>query len=271
VSALDRIIDRANLYFYHAKKSVSVVSRTIALVALAAMLTSVFPTLAEESDPVPQELEAPQPPQEEPAPAATEESNQEEPAPVPSTESSESPEPEVSDEETVEEEEEEEDEEKIEIAEEQPRIAFRFPNSVAHDPRANVAFLPELGFAGGGIGMFCISFNGSIDVSTKNIANNSNEGTLLIQGDLTSNVRIAGNFNQMAQLINSGGGIKLISTNGRLNWSSVSFGYVELTGIENKPEFCGGISSSRSIGFRALRLQMDNVKTRVDFNKPKGA
>ena len=268
MSALDRIIDRANLYFYNAKKSVSVVSRTIALVALAAMLTSVFPTLAEESDPAPQELEAPQPPQEEPAPAPTEESNQEEPAPVPSSESSETPEPEVSDEEAVEE---EEEEEKIEIAEEQPRIAFRFPNSVAHDPRANVAFLPELGFAGGGIGMFCISFNGSIDISTKNIANNSNEGSLLIQGDLTSNVRIAGNFNQMAQLINSGGGVKLISTNGRLNWSSVSFGYVELTGIENKPEFCGGISSARSIGFRALGLQMDNVKTRVDFNKPKGA
>ena len=265
---LDRIIDRANLYFYNSKRSVSIFSRTIALVALASMLTSVFPTLAEESDPVQQEIETVEPPQEEPAPAPTEMANVEEPEPSTTESNPESLAPETTDEEATEEEEQEE--EKVEISEIQPRITFRFPNSVAHDPRASIAFLPQLLFSGGGVGMMCISFNGAIDIGVKNFVDSYSEGALLASGDLTSNLRITGDLGQISQFINSGGGLKLISPNRRLNWTSVSFGYVELNGIEDNPEFCGGVSSRKSIGFRALGLQMENVKTKVDFNKPKG-
>lgn len=267
MSLLDRIIDRANFYFYHVKRPISVASRSLALIALAAMLTSVIPTLADESESVQSGVEFAETPQaEDQVPASIDESNQEAPAPSTSESPSESPAPETSEDEATEEEEEE-----ISVAESQPRISFRFPNNVAHDPRANVAFLPTLGMSGGGTGLLCISFNGLIDVFAKNQVNDVGDGSLLVSGDLTSRVRISGEFNEISQLINTNGGLKLVSSTGRLNWSSVSFGYVELTGASTDPDFCRSMSSTRTIGFRALGIQLDNVKTKVDFNKPKGS
>jgi molybdopterin synthase catalytic subunit len=45
---------------------------------------------------------------------------------------------------------------------------------------------------------------------------------------------------------------------------------VELTGSDLSLDFCGKAANQRSITFRALGLQMETVKTRVDFNKPSG-
>lgn len=266
MNLLDRIIDRANYYFYHVKRSVSIASRFVALIALAAMLTNVIPTLAEESEPLTSVVENVEEPQMEsndpPAPVVEDD--------VVKTDNPETNEDSLDQLPPEEEVAEEEEEEKIEVAESQPRITFRFPNSVAHDPRATVAFLPTLGMSGGGTGLLCISFNGVIDIATKNLVNNSKEGSLQVSGDLSSRVLVSGDFNQITQFLNSAGGVKLISPSGKLSWSSVSFGYVELTGVEVNPEFCGAAASSKAIGFRALGLQMDNVKTQVDFNKPSG-
>lgn len=263
MSLLDRIIDRLHALFYSPNRSLSLGSRLVAVAVAVLTVTTVFPTVAEEiasSQEVVAEVPSPEAsPTEEPsiAPASSEPTASPEPSP------SATPETSATDSEV-------EEEVKVKAVKLQPRISFRFPNSVAVDPRASVANLPQLSIAGGGVGLLCLSSNGIIDIASKNIANNDNEGSLLVVGDLSSHVRISGNLTAINGLVNSGGGVRVTSLQGRVIKSYFSAGYVELTGTDLSAEFCSQASSHRSISFRALGLQMDNVKTRVDFNKPSG-
>jgi amino acid transporter len=91
-----------------------------------------------------------------------------------------------------------------------------------------------------------------------------------LAGDLTSFVRVSGTLNQINELINSAGGLRITASQGRVISSNLVASYVELTGSDLSPAFCSKASNQQSITFRALGLQMDTVKTRVDFNKPSG-
>jgi hypothetical protein len=193
------------------------------------------------------------------------------------------------------------EEAKVKVASVQPQISFRFPNSIALDPRASVANLPQLALTGGSMGLLCLSSNGIIDVNSKGSSNNiavtppvvpvaktgdkeedaeaaarvdaiakANKGALQVAGDLTSFVRVSGSLNQINELINGAGGLRVTATQGRAVGSNLTARYVELTGSDLSPDFCGKAANQRSITFRALGLQMENVKTRVDFNKPSG-
>lgn len=258
MSLLDRIIDGLHGLFYSQKRSISLGSRFVAVTAAFITLITVFPTLAEDIVPPTEIVESPsaQPTASvvaTPTPVAVEQVDTQTAASTPS------PSPSVT-----------EEEDKVKVVKDQPRISFRFPNSVAIDPRAVVAKLPEVAMTGGSIGMVCISSNAIIDIGVKNLANNDNEGALLIAGDLSPQVKISGSFGAINSVINSGGGLRVSAAQGRLSNSSISFSYVELTGADLSQEFCGKAQSQRSISFRALDLQMDTVKTRIDFNKPSG-
>jgi hypothetical protein len=186
------------------------------------------------------------------------------------------------------------EEAKVKVASVQPQISFRFPNSIALDPRASVANLPQLAMTGGSMGLLCLSSNGIIDVNSKGSSNNiavappvaksgdkeadasaeaaakANKGALQVAGDLTTFVRVSGSLNQINELINGAGGLRVTASQGRAVGSNLTARYVELTGSDLSPDFCGKAANQRSITFRALGLQMETVKTRVDFNKPSG-
>ena len=256
MSLLDRIIDKLHGLFYNQNKSISFGSRLVAVIIAIITVASVFPTLAEESTPTPEPTQTTNSEETNPPPSLPTDSAEPEPS------ASESAEPEAtpSEEETP----------KTEVAEFQPRITFRYPNSVAVDPRARISTLPQLATYGGGIGLLCINSNAIIDLSTKNLSNNFDEGELLVAGDLTQNVRITGELTQISALINSGGGLRVMASQSRLARTWINFSYVELTQPDLSGEFCGQGSNSRSIGFRALDLRMENAKGRIDFNKPSG-
>lgn len=265
MSLLDQIIDGLHGLFYNKRKSISLGSRFLALGVALITVTSVFPTLAEEVTPNPDVSESAVPEaspstQAEPSPSPTDASATQSPTPSQSPNADESASPSPS----------ESEDEKIKVAKVQPRISYRFPNSVALDPRATVAFLPQISISGGKVGLLCISSNGLIDVAAKNSVNDAGEGSLLVSGDLSRLLRISGQLGAISNLINSGGGLRVSSSQGRLTNAVVTASYVELTGQDNSEDFCSKATSSRSISFRALGLQMDTVKTRVDFNKPSG-
>jgi hypothetical protein len=315
VSLLDRIIDSLHALFYSKKRSVSVGSRFVAITVAFFTVTTVFPTIAEELLP-PSEVVQSSTLEAEPASDSSPELVADQPEPEASPVASETPAA-VSEEETKTEEERKAEEEakakeerkeeerkaeeaRVKVAPVQPQINFRFPNSVALDPRAFVANLPQVAITGGSMGLLCLSSNGIIDINTKGLSNNiavtpvatvtktgdkeedaeaaataaaiakANKSALQVAGDLSSFVRVSGSLYQINALINGAGGIRVTSWQGRAAGSSLNARYVELTGSDLSPEFCGKASNQRSIGFRALGLQMETVKTRVDFNKPSG-
>jgi hypothetical protein len=297
VSLLDKVIDTLHSFFYSQKRSVSVGSRLIAVTAVILTVTTVFPTLAEEMLP-PSQVEESSAPQSEPS-----EDNSEQPAEEqPDQQELESDaSAALSDEEQAKREEERRAEEerkaeevKVKVATVQPQIKFRFPQSIALDPRASVENLPQLAITGGSIGLLCLSSNAIIDLYAKGSLNNIviatptaktddkdsqtesadaaqlNRSALQVAGDLTSFVRISGPLYQINELINSAGGLRITASQRRVVNSNITARYVELTGSDLSPVFCTKAINQRSIGFRALGLQMDTVKTRVDFNKPSG-
>ena len=297
MSLLDKVIDTLHSFFYSQKRSVSVGSRLIAVTAVILTVTTVFPTLAEEMLP-PSQVEESSAPQSEPSEDNSEQPTEEQPdqqeleAEAPTV---------LSDEEQAKREEERKAEEvrkaeeaKVKVAPVQPQIKFRFPQSIALDPRASVANLPQLAITGGSIGLLCLSSNAIIDLYAKGSINNIaiatptaktddqdsetesadaaqfNRNALQVAGDLTSFVRISGPLYQINELINSAGGLRITASQRRVVNSNITARYVELTGSDLSPDFCTKAINQRSIGFRALGLQMDTVKTRVDFNKPSG-
>ena len=297
MSLLDKVIDTLHSFFYSQKRSVSVGSRLIAVTAVILTVTTVFPTLAEEMLP-PSQVEESSAPQSEPS-----EDNSEQPAEEqPDQQELESDaSAALSDEEQAKREEERRAEEerkaeevKVKVATVQPQIKFRFPQSIALDPRASVENLPQLAITGGSIGLLCLSSNAIIDLYAKGSLNNIviatptaktddkdsqtesadaaqlNRSALQVAGDLTSFVRISGPLYQINELINSAGGLRITASQRRVVNSNITARYVELTGSDLSPVFCTKAINQRSIGFRALGLQMDTVKTRVDFNKPSG-
>lgn len=293
MSLLDRIIDSLHALFYNQKRSVSVGSRFIAVAAAIFTVTTVFPTLAEELLP-PTEVVQSSTPQAEPTTETSPEPVTEQPEPEASAVALDDSAALSEEEEAKAEEERKAEEAKVKVASVQPQISFRFPNSIALDPRASVANLPQLAMTGGSMGLLCLSSNGIIDINSKGSSNNIavappvaksgdkeadasaeaaakvNKGALQVAGDLTSFVRVSGSLNQINELINGAGGLRVTASQGRAVGSNLTARYVELTGSDLSPDFCGKAANQRSITFRALGLQMETVKTRVDFNKPSG-
>lgn len=310
MSLLDRIIDSLHSLFYSQKRSVSVGSRFVAITVAFFTVTTVFPTLAEELLP-PTEVVQSSTSEAEPASESSPEPVAEQPEPEASPVASETlaalsdeerkAEEEAKAEEERKEEERKAEEAKVKVAPVQPQINFRFPNSVALDPRATVANLPQLAITGGSMGLLCLSSNGIIDINTKGLSNSiavapvaapvtksgdkeadaeavataaaiakANKSALQVAGDLSPFVRVSGSLYQINELINGSGGIRVTAWQGRAVGSNLNARYVELTGSDLSPDFCGKGANQRSITFRALGLQMETVKTRVDFNKPSG-
>lgn len=258
---LRKFPDRMHDLFYSKNKKVSISSRLIAIIIISFTAYTVIPVIAEETSsepappiadvaPTPASTIAPDLPTPEPTPEPTVTQ-----IVVPTSEASPSESP-------------TEEELKPELIDPQPFFAIRSPRSIAVDPRAGIALLPRLTIFGGSeTGILCV--NGAIfDIGAKNLANNDGVGELQIAGDFTSNLRISGSALAIQTLINSGNGLRVISTHGRLANSTITFSYAGLTLPSLDPGFCSQGSYRSQISFRALGLQMDNIKTRVDFNKP---
>lgn len=276
MSLAKRATDFLHRLFYSKKRSVSLSSRFIAIGVVMLTVATVFPTLAEESSSTPEQVEVEvlvSEPTTEPSPTPSPEvSESAQPAPIESVaptpapssttdESERSPSPSPS---------ESAEEEVIEAAKLQPRINFRVPASLAVDPRAWVGNLPQLSLTGGSLGMLCLSSNAIIDIATKNMSNDFKGDESVVIGDATNFVRIVGSMGFINAMINTENGIRLLANRSGISGSGLALSYVELTGVDASPEFCGQSANRRSITFRPLGLQLDTVKAPVDMGKPSG-
>jgi hypothetical protein len=263
-----RLRDRFNSYFHSEKRSVKILSRFLAFTFFAAIISTIAPTLADElstdpsmMQPVSQSSETTTVSTSETVTASPTPEATFSPAPVvnrppvandsaqPLAESSESATaagPGIP----------------LEI---QPAYEMKIPRTVAIDPRAVNRYLPlvyasvsdpDVEFT-----MVCISGPGlRIDAMAKGSANNSDEGSDLISGDLSGQLIISATTNRVINLINSQNGLFISSQSGGLAGRNLTFRFVAVTKPVADPVHCGAAQSGAVTSIRPLALDLSTVK-----------
>ena len=146
----------------------------------------------------------------------------------------------------------------------QPKYTIKIPDTFAIDPRANSYFIPSLYLAGSKFTLVCINGNGiNFDISNKRISDDSSDTkTVMVMGDGSSFLRIAGRSAEVLSVINSGGGLFAYTNSGGLRDRSGSISVIATNKATIDSAFCGKASpaNAKAFTFRALGLQVDTKK-----------
>jgi hypothetical protein len=146
----------------------------------------------------------------------------------------------------------------------QPKYTIKIPETFAIDPRANTYFLPSIYLAGSKFTLVCINGNGiNFDLANKRISDDSSDTkTVMVLGDGSSNLRIAGRTAEVLAVINSGGGLFTYTNSGGLRDRSGLISVVATNKATIDSAFCGKASSAntKAFTFRGLGLQVDTKK-----------
>ena len=146
----------------------------------------------------------------------------------------------------------------------QPKYTIKIPETFAIDPRANTYFLPSIYLSGSKFTLVCINGNGiNFDLANKRISDDSSDTkTVMVLGDGSSNLRIAGRTAEVLAVINSGGGLFTYTNSGGLRDRSGLISVVATNKATIDSAFCGKASSAntKAFTFRALGLQVDTKK-----------
>lgn len=146
----------------------------------------------------------------------------------------------------------------------QPKYTIKVPETFAIDPRANSYFTPAIYLSGSKFTLVCINGNGiNFDISNKRISDDSSDTkTVMVLGDGSSNLRIAGRTAEVLSVINSGGGLFAYTNSGGLRDRSGSISVIATNKATIDSAFCGKASPANAIAFtfRALGLQVDTKK-----------
>jgi hypothetical protein len=254
--------------FYGERTSVRIFSRLVLLTFIAALVATVAPTVANvvtQDDPGPVSTYV------EPTPEASSEPvPSESPSPETSAEATPSPEstepapeysvaPARSETATA--------EPKIEAdapLNPQPTYNLKIPGTLAIDPRANSYFVPSIYLSGSKYSLVCISSSGiNFDLANKRISDDrSDTSTVMVLGDGSSFLRVAGRTAEVLAVINSGGGLFAYTNSGGLRDRSAFISVIATNKATIDSAFCGAATSANSkvFSFRALGLQVDTKK-----------
>ena len=146
----------------------------------------------------------------------------------------------------------------------QPKYTLKIPGTLAIDPRANSHFIPSIYISGSKYTLVCINSNGvNFDLANKRISDDrSDTRTVMVLGDGSSNLRIAGRTAEVLSAINSGGGLFAYTNSGGLRDRSAFISVVATNKATIDSAFCGTATSANSttFSFRALGLQVDTKK-----------
>ena len=266
---IDRLRYRFNDYWHSEKRSVKLISRTLAFTLFAAVISTIAPTLADELSSDPAMLE----PVSQSSTGATTESNMETPTASPSAAATFTPEPVVSRPAiTVESESpfvEGGESSTAELPgvplETQTAYVVKVPTTIAVDPRALNRFMPHINVSNPNsqiqYTMVCVSGAGlRFDVKQKNGANNQVEGDQLITGDLSGLVLISAETARAIELLNSYQGLFISSTGGGISGRSLTFRFLAVTKPVVDPAYCGAARSGAITTIRPLGLDQSTVK-----------
>ena len=146
----------------------------------------------------------------------------------------------------------------------QPNYTIKIPATFAIDPRANSYFLPSIYLSGSKFTLVCISSSGiNFDLANKRISDDrSDTNTVMVLGDGSSFLRVAGRTAEVLAVINSGGGLFAYTNSGGLRDRSAFISAIATNKATIDPSFCGAAASanSKAFSFRGLGLQVDTKK-----------
>lgn len=113
------------------------------------------------------------------------------------------------------------------------------PQSVSVDPRAQVSRLPRIGVFGPNYLLACISSsNLVIDVVSKGLPDDQPAQNLFLDGDLTSDLVIAGQTEFVVSALNSAGGIRVSGLGRKLPGTSVRISLISTDKMADSGELC---------------------------------
>jgi hypothetical protein len=146
----------------------------------------------------------------------------------------------------------------------QPTYNLKIPGTLAIDPRANSYFVPSIYLSGSKYSLVCISSSGiNFDLANKRISDDrSDTSTVMVLGDGSSFLRVAGRTAEVLAVINSGGGLFAYTNSGGLRDRSAFISVIATNKATIDSAFCGAATSANSkfFSFRALGLQVDTKK-----------
>jgi hypothetical protein len=244
------------------KVSVRTFSRLVLLALVAAFITTIAPTLADELASDPSVIEpvgefTPVTTTETVEPSPTVDAPTETPvatpvaSPEPSSSGSPSPSP--------------SEEAKVAALKIQPNYVLRLPATSAVDPRATTFFLPSIYISVKGaqpaFTMACIVGSGvNLDIGTKRSIENTEGDSFAIAGDRTNLIQVVGSTAQVSNVINSEGGLFAFSGSKSLSGSNAFISLVGVTKAQIDPQLCSKSNTAGSTTMRAIGLELSTVK-----------
>lgn len=259
---IERLRWRIQDAMHASKLSVRTFARFILLALFAAFVTSIAPTLADELASDPSVIE----PVVEASPTTVTETIEPSPSdtaptetpvatpvatPEPSVSASAAPSP--------------SEDPKVAALKVQPQYILRLPATSAVDPRATTFFLPSIYLSVKGAQpqhtMACIVGSGiNFDIGIKRSIDNTEGQSLSIAGDRTSLIQVVGSTAQVANVINSGGGLFAFSGTKSLSGSTAFISLVGVTKPEIDPQLCSKSATAGATTLRAIGLELSTVK-----------
>jgi len=145
-------------------------------------------------------------------------------------------------------------------------VALRIPAVIKVDPRSVTALLPAISMAGEETLLLCISGASlKFDLASKGFVDDTSRDELIVDGDLTGDLRISGAYEQVSALVNGAGGLRVWSTNRVVAGKDAAFAAVVLTGVAVNKELCGSQATVRTLQIRALGLGLETKKSDVSL------
>ena len=148
----------------------------------------------------------------------------------------------------------------------QPKFVIKAPATLTIDPRAMTKYLPQLSISGSEYVLACITgANVNLDIAGKRQTSDVVANGSIIVGDQSSTLFVSGKTNDVANLINSDGGLMAFSTVGGLADRSIVIELVAMSNPGVKRTFCDFAKSSTTIAFRSMGLEMSTNKSGINL------
>ena len=144
---------------------------------------------------------------------------------------------------------------------------IRSAQVVRADPRSTSVFMTPIAFSSPSLVLACINSNGAaIDLLRKNAVDNWDLG---VTGDFSSNLRLVAPGDQIANLINSNNGLRLVSNSGGVVGKYLSMRFIAVSEPTLDPKLCndGNPSNNRILYVSAFGVDIDMKKADVRLVK----
>jgi hypothetical protein len=148
-------------------------------------------------------------------------------------------------------------------------MQIEIPVSVSVDPRARVGRVPKISVTGPEYLLACLTSSSSvIDIVSKGFPDDQPAQNLLLRGDLTSSVVVAGSTGFVVSALNAAGGIRVSGLGRELAGTSITISLISTDKMASGFELCGEVApaNKRTIRFSAIGLGLGLKKGEIRLN-----